>query len=221
MENMKFYKRLLSSLNQIDKEIDELYYIERDIIKKFNSIDDIDLTEEIREAYYDKIDEIMEKRNSLREKRLDVKQKLNEISSVPIEIINGSKVDIIKFMRDLEEYNYGIYLHGTRERIGYVEYRKSMGQPKKDYNWPADIGLTIHEDFQRKGYATEALMLLIGKLCQDGIDTIYWSTYIKNIPSIKTIEKLGGKLVDEFSDGDYLLYKCDLRQIKQNNVKKR
>ena len=53
----------------------------------------------------------------------------------------------------------------------------------------------------------------------DGIKEVYVAMIRKNYASQRVAEKCGGKLVDECCDDYKLLYKCDLKQIKE--IKKR
>lgn len=210
MGDIQLYKMLLARIKVIDKQIKDLHNKENHIYKKLQFED-----EKKRVIYYGKLDEMIEKRHELYKEKGKITKKLEELSNNPIEIIKGDKIDLVKVLGDLYTYRYSVFIKGSEKKVGYVEYRKNMGSPVNNKDWLADISYHIEKTHRGKGYATEALMLLTDKLYKDGIETIYISTYDSNIASKKIIEKLGGKLVEKYSDGNYLLYKCNLREIKE------
>jgi len=57
--------------------------------------------------------------------------------------------------------------------------------------------LTVHEKYRRKGLATEMRFVAYMELKKRGMNTVYSSTTIDKIASIKSIEKVGGKRIGQ------------------------
>ncbi|MBE6499818.1 MAG: GNAT family N-acetyltransferase [Methanobrevibacter thaueri] len=68
----------------------------------------------------------------------------------------------------------------------------------------AEIGYWIGEEYQNKGYATEASQALIKKAFNDlNVNQIYASYKKENIASKRVLEKLGFKYYTELTNVDY------------------
>lgn len=120
-------------------------------------------------------------------------------------------VSLVKYNNNIElrksfhnKYNYSIYLRGTNEYVGKINYRTFHTS-----GYLGDVGYSINKEFRGNGYALQALELLSEKLYEDNIPNFYISTYESNIASKKTIEKYGGKISS--IDGNVLIYTCDTR----------
>ena len=219
MDIKEIYENLIAKEEKINEQIDSLHSKESKIFDEIHELyKKNDEQKEIKKIeFYKLLDEINVNMMDLLEKRRKILEKKNEIEYICAEKIEGSNVDIVKFFAEKGKYNYTICLHGKNEQIGKIDYRENAGKPEKD--WIADIGYHIDKEYTGRGYATEALKLLTDKLYKDGITNVYIATNQDNKASRRIIEKFGGKLVNEFCTENYLLYKCDLKQIKE--IKKR
>lgn len=104
-----------------------------------------------------------------------------------------------------------IFLHNTSTYIGDIKF---FG--KSNYIATGNIAYNINQKFRGHGYALKALKLITDKIYEDGIDKVYIAAFDYNIPSIKTIEKFGGVLVE--NNRKIRSYECDLKKIKNNNI---
>ena len=95
---------------------------------------------------------------------------------------------------------YYIYLHNTKICIGNIDYR---GYHVHEYF--GDAGGFVDEEYRGNGYLYQALTLLKKVLYKNKIEDFWISSYQDNIPSIKTIEKLGGSLLK--NSNNIFLYK--------------
>lgn len=72
-------------------------------------------------------------------------------------------------------------------------------------NMQAEIGCTLHKEYQRKGYATEALKAMVGFLFETlNKYRIIASIDPRNTPSIQLIERLGFRKEAHFRESYYL-----------------
>ena len=106
---------------------------------------------------------------------------------------------------------YEIFLHNTNISVGNIEYR---GYHFHEYF--ADVGGEIIKEYRGNGYLYQALSLLKELLSKKGIGDFWASANENNIPSIKTIKKLGGILLDSKSGTE--LYKVPTKKIELEEV---
>ena len=132
----------------------------------------------------------------------------NSLEEIPIQ--EGNKVDLYRYILN-GEGTYAVCIHETNEIIGSVQYR---GEIKLHRDTLGNIGYETYMDYRRKGYMLEALTLLGKYLYNKGVEKIYISTRKNNIPSIKLVEKFGGKIIKKYSNS-YNVYECDLRVINK------
>ncbi|MGC2108371.1 MAG: GNAT family protein [Candidatus Korobacteraceae bacterium] len=84
-------------------------------------------------------------------------------------------------------YQVGIFLRAGGKLIGDCGFRVLEGEPRQ-----AEIGITLAPEFQRQGYATEALTPLLGHLLVTlGKHRVFGSVDPKNVSSIKLLERVG------------------------------
>jgi len=126
-------------------------------------------------------------------------------------VITDGQIDL--YLNDYQNFDYGqylIFLHETQMCVGSIKFSKNevLG----------DISFEIKKQFRGNGYALKALKLMTDVLYKNGIYKVYISAEKDNKPSIKTIEKFGGKPIREFWNGQATTYECDLHQIKNNQV---
>lgn len=82
-----------------------------------------------------------------------------------------------------------IYNIKSNKAIGYISFEM------KDWNHPK-VGIGILEEERKRGYASEAAVLLINKAFEDEeIEYIEWMTTEGNEASNKIARKLGGKII--------------------------
>lgn len=133
----------------------------------------------------------------------------NELEENPIK--EGKRVDLYKYILNGEGM-YAVCLHGTKDIVGYIEYRGEIKLHKDSFG---NIGYETFIDSRRKGYMIEALRLLAIALEEQGIEKVYISANKNNVPSLKLAEKFGGKLLKKYSN-TYYVYECDLKMINSS-----
>lgn len=107
------------------------------------------------------------------------------------------------------------YLFAIRESdnriIGIIDLRHTLNDFLKDVG---NIGYSVRPSERRKGYATQMLQLILEHAKEIGLSEVHLSAKQKNIPSIKTIVKNGGKLVRSFEYKGVLVnnYLIELRK---------
>ena len=123
-------------------------------------------------------------------------------------------IDLRLRLSDESSSSYVICLHNTQKIIGNIQYRSYH------VNTIGDIGYAIEEDFRGNNYAYQALVLLSEKLNEDGIEDFWIAVHEGNIPSLKTIQKYGGKLIDK--QFGRLLFECETKrkELENNDVSK-
>lgn len=70
-------------------------------------------------------------------------------------------------------------------------------------NSNVEIGYAIHPNHQNKGYATEALKVVIEKLFSQGYHAVSAGIFEDNIASRRVLEKCGFVLIDKTEDIEY------------------
>lgn len=125
-------------------------------------------------------------------------------------IIKGDKIELKILSRDegdheeIPYYYYGIFLDGVKKSIGKISIR--IGHNYHSY-FNGNIGYEIDEAFQGHNYAYEAAKLVIPVAKYHNMDYVIITCDESNVPSIKTIEKLGAKLIEIVDPPkDYLFY---------------
>ena len=154
MDIMEIYENLIKTEEKINQQMDSLRSKED---KLFDEIDELykknDEQKEVKKLeLYKIIDKIGHNIMNLLDERRKICDEINNIEHLCVEKIERSKVDIVKYFAEKDNYCYAICLHGKEEQIGKIEYRENAGQPQKD--WIADIGYHIDEGYTGRGYAT-------------------------------------------------------------------
>lgn len=89
---------------------------------------------------------------------------------------------------------YGIYLHGRDLKIGECDIRLGMNE---ELYYAGNIGYRIYGAYRGHGYAYEAALILLRTAKYDhGMEEVILTCTPDNIPSRKTLEKLGGELLE-------------------------
>lgn len=86
--------------------------------------------------------------------------------------------------------------------VGMIDIRHHIRHPFL-LEYGGHIGYAVRPSERRKGYASEMLALAIDYAKEIGLDKVMLGCYTDNAGSVKTIQKCGGKLVEEklYSDG--------------------
>ena len=90
--------------------------------------------------------------------------------------------------------NFSIFIKNTTKPIGTIEI-DILEDPTS-----AEMGWMIHNDFQNKGYGSEAAFAILDFAKTLGIKSIVAHCDKRNIPSFSLMKKIGMKLVSD--DGD-------------------
>ena len=106
---------------------------------------------------------------------------------------------------------YEIYIHNTNICVGDIEYRGYHTNP-----YFADVGGSVIKEHRGNGYLFQALSLLKELLSRKGINDFWASANKDNIPSLKTIKKLGGILLD--SGPNFEIYEVPTKKIELEEV---
>ena len=114
---------------------------------------------------------------------------------------------VIELRKEDDKYeeligNYLICLAGKNQIIGKIDYRGYHSS-----RFIGDIGCVILQEFRGHNYSYRALCLLGELLKENDISDFWISASIKNIPSVKTIEKYGG--VSLVNDGYSILFQAN------------
>ncbi|MBR3348683.1 MAG: GNAT family N-acetyltransferase [Solobacterium sp.] len=89
---------------------------------------------------------------------------------------------------------YGIFLHDTSLRIGECDIRIGMNE---ELYYAGNIGYRIYEPYRGHGYAYEAAKMLLKIAYEEhGLDEVILTCSPDNTASKKTLEKLGGELIE-------------------------
>ena len=141
-------------------------------------------------------EQLLREREKLKTNQLLLMDKIRE--ALKELVIGNDNLDIYSTCCENIYTQYDICIHGIKTKIGSIEFRK------KDVVY-GDIGYYINEEYQGHGYAYEATCLLLKFLFQNGIKDVKIRAFISNIPSIKTIEKLGtnGLTLDRTVEDNY------------------
>lgn len=105
---------------------------------------------------------------------------------------------------DLPFYWWDIILKSDNTAIGKISLR--LGENYHSY-YNGNIGYEIDEKYQGHHYAFLACRMVLAIAKKHGMEKLYLTCDYNNIPSYKTIERLGGVLLEEIvPPEDYLYY---------------
>lgn len=108
-----------------------------------------------------------------------------------------------------EQELYIIRLAGEVDKIGQIEVRYGFVPIL------GNVGYHLNEEYRGHGYMFQALETLEDILIDKGLEKPIFTVYPENVPSVRTIEKLGGvKIFDEDGYKHYDTYEVDLIEKK-------
>lgn len=123
------------------------------------------------------------------------------------EIIELRLIDVfVPDNGDLPFYWWNIILKSENAVIGKISLR--LGANFHSY-YNGNIGYEIDKDYQGHHYAFLACRMILPIAKQHNMKKIYITCDYDNIPSYKTIERLGGILVEEIVPPEEYLYYFD------------
>ncbi|MBR4164084.1 MAG: GNAT family N-acetyltransferase [Solobacterium sp.] len=111
---------------------------------------------------------------------------------------------------------FGIYIHNTKVHVGECDLRLDMNE---EMYYAGNIGYRIYEPYRGNRYAYQACRILLDLAKRKyGMREIYISCSPENIPSKKTIERLGFEFITHCDvPASHWLYK---RGEKNKNIYK-
>ena len=172
----------------------EVLVIRRDMIhKEINDLYEHFFEVEDREPLYKQIEKLND----------ELKDICDEIMLFEPIIASNEYVDL----RRKDKYTFLIYIHNDKTIVGEINYRKYHCNEHL-----GDVGYSVYDKYRGNNYAYHALCALSEYLKSNDIPDFWISTYKHNIPSFRTIEKYGGKLIIE--KGDFVLYECNTSRLK-------
>jgi len=115
--------------------------------------------------------------------------------------ISGDEIDLaIDFKAPGDErlgvvpaYHYGMVLHGTHVRVGGIDLR--VGYTESLY-YGGNIGYSVLPAYRGRRFAAQACRLLRPLALAHGMEKLYITCNPDNVPSRKTCESIGARLVD-------------------------
>ena len=123
------------------------------------------------------------------------KKEEERISGFPVDLVVEKRVNPGQYESTVYTVWYGIYLHDTDIRTGYADLR--VGKNEELY-YAGNIGYNIYPRHRGHSYAYEATKLLLKTAKEEfGMDEIIITCSPGNAASERTIQKLGGELIEK------------------------
>ena len=121
--------------------------------------------------------------------------KINSYEEWLEKVNNNSKIETVDPNWVLTDTFFAIREEDNKI-IGIIDLRHTLNEFLKDFG---NSGYSVRPSERKKGYATEMLRLLIKYAKEIGLTELHLSVERDNTPSIKTIEKNGGKIEKSFA----------------------
>lgn len=114
------------------------------------------------------------------------------VSEGPVVDLKEEKHTPVSPWHPYDGYDFGIYLHHTHKRIGYVDLRIGMNE---ELYYAGNVGYRINEPWRGHSYAYEACKILF-RLAKNRfhMTELIITCSPENLPSRTTLERLGGTL---------------------------
>ena len=134
--------------------------------------------------------------NFVRVKRMNIWpfHKKTRLEGEQIDLVIDHQVKASAFNDYVPSVIYDICLHGTSQKIGTCDLR--IGMNERLY-FAGNIGYRIYPEWRGNSYAYQACLILFEQAKNEyGMDRLLITCSPDNIPSKKTLEKLGGRHLD-------------------------
>ena len=142
--------------------------------------------------------------------------------SVPPEFPNDDQREFLRFRRsqlvaDPDRYPWSvraIVLSAERRMVGFVNFHGAPGVNDNGTAGALELGWTVFDPDQRRGYATETAVALMDWARAGGVRRFISSTTAENTASLRVHEKLGFSRTGEIIDGE-LIFELNDEQARR------
>lgn len=152
--------------------------------------------------------------NKIKVIQAEEKKVRNKLKAV---VATDGEIELVAYHPDRSPEKLAGY--GDRYDICLCENHQTIGRifyGGNHYISIGNVGYHIEPEYRGHNYAAKATKLLNGILKDIGVESVFVAVDKKNIPSIKTIEKMGGEIIDvNNSDPDIVRYICYTGREKQ------
>ena len=107
--------------------------------------------------------------------------------------LSDGEIRLIAIRSSSKQYSFRIYLKDTTVLVGYCDLR--LGHTESLYYY-GNIGYRILPEYRGHHYAYKACLLLFQIARTLKLDYLLITASPENTPSVKTCERLGGKLLE-------------------------
>ena len=175
---------------------------------------EVELTkQEISQIKY--VDDDPDRYNELYNK-LNKLMTIYSIVSKPM-IAYSDELDIYEEKKGLNTYVYHLMLHNDVKQVGYIRITYDDG-----LSMYGNIGYEIKLPYRGNDFTLKALEMLESTMIEKGLTNPIITARKNNIASNRVIEKFGGELIDNKSDGlTYNSYQVDLLKKKHQEFKQK
>lgn len=129
----------------------------------------------------------------------------------------GTEIDLYlknihnQLEQEPEKFEYIITIHDTKTVVGTIEVRFRLLESEKELG---NIGANIKEEYRGKRYSKMAFELLHDTMLAHGLRKPIFTVRPDNYSSIRSLNAIGAKLIDEENDS-YYSYEYDLESYKK------
>ena len=183
----------MEKINEIETQISNLVEARNVLLERLKSVSSYD-----RKLIVEKIEKITVQIFDLEEELLFIKGPIYNNDFVDIYLDENNSNE--------DEKNYNISPHNIKKIIGHVRLTFNNAT-----SYLGNIGYSLDKEYQGNGYMIQSLELLKSPLIERNIINPILTTFPDNLASIKTIERFGGKLIEEANNSHYYnIYQADL-----------
>lgn len=119
--------------------------------------------------------------------------RIHKYSGSAVDLVIEHAIPFFGNSDDVRSLNFDIYLHDTGIRAGLCDLRLGMNE---ELYYAGNIGYRIFPGERGHGYAYEACRILFDIARSRGMTELIITCSPDNIPSRRTLEKLGGTLLE-------------------------
>lgn len=120
-------------------------------------------------------------------------KKKKRIQGMDVDLVEERKVEGDYANSYVPSVFYGIYLHGKDTRVGNCDIRYGMNE---ELYYAGNIGYHIDPAYRGHGYAYDACLILFQLARKADMSELIITCSPDNIASEKTLEKLGGTILE-------------------------